>query len=346
MLRYEDITFLYLLAIIPLLVILFYLFLRWRNAAVEKIGSSQIVGKMMPMSSSFKLKLKFWIYSFSIASLILALANPQFGSKLEEVKREGIDIMIAIDLSNSMLAQDLPPNRLERAKQSISRMIDRLEGDRIGLVVFAGDAYVQLPITTDYSAAKLFLSTINTEIVPTQGTAIGKAIDLCIKSFDFKNGQSKSIIVITDGENHEDDAIEKAKEANKKGVIIHTIGMGSEEGGPIPLKNNRGQIKSYQKDNNGETVITKLNETMLKQIAASGNGSYIRANSTKSGLDALFNEINKMEKNKIDSKVFTDYKDRFQWLLGFSILLLLIEVILLERKNKWSNKIQLFEDEK
>ena len=336
MLRYEDITFLYLLVIIPLLVILFYLFLRWRKAAVEKIGSSQIVGKMMPMSSNFKLKLKFWIYSFSIASLILALANPQFGSKLEEVKREGIDIMIAIDLSNSMLAQDLPPNRLERAKQSISRMIDRL----------AGDAYVQLPITTDYSAAKLFLSTINTEIVPTQGTAIGKAIDLCIKSFDFKNGQSKSIIVITDGENHEDDAIEKAKEANKKGVIIHTIGMGSEEGGPIPLKNNRGQIKSYQKDNNGETVITKLNETMLKQIAASGNGSYIRANSTKSGLDALFNEINKMEKNKIDSKVFTDYKDRFQWLLGFSILLLLIEVILLERKNKWSNKIQLFEDEK
>lgn len=345
MLRYEDITFLYLLALIPVLIIFFYLFLRWRNNAVKRLGSSQIIEKMMPMSSTFKLKLKFWIYAIATISLILALANPQFGSKLEEVKREGIDIMIAIDLSNSMLAEDLPPNRLERAKQSISRMIDRLEGDRIGLVVFAGDAYVQLPITTDYSAAKLFLSTINTEIVPTQGTAIGKAIDLCINSFDFENGQSKSIIIITDGENHEDDAIKKAKDATKKGVIVHTIGMGSEQGGPIPLKNNRGQIKSYQKDKQGETVITKLNESMLKQIATSGNGSYIRANSTRSGLDALFNEINKMEKNKIDSKVFTDYKDRFQWLLGFSIILLVIEILFLERKNKWSNKIQLFEDE-
>lgn len=345
MLKYENITFLYLLALIPLLIIFFYLFLRWRNNAIKRLGSSQIVEKMMPMFSNFKLKLKFWIYAIATISLILALANPQFGSKLEEVKREGIDIMIAIDLSNSMLAEDLPPNRLERAKQSISRMIDRLEGDRIGLVVFAGDAYVQLPITTDYSAAKLFLSTINTEIVPTQGTAIGKAIDLCINSFDFENGQSKSIIIITDGENHEDDAIKKAKDANKKGVVVHTIGMGSEQGGPIPLKNNRGQIKSYQKDKQGETVITKLNESMLKQIATSGNGSYIRANSTRSGLDALFNEINKMEKNKIDSKVFTDYKDRFQWLLGFSIILLVIEMLLLERKNKWSNKIQLFEDE-
>ena len=345
MFRYEDITFLYLLAFIPLLIIFFYLFVRWRKKTIDKLGVFQTVAKMMPMSSLFKVKLKFWIYILALTSLILALANPQFGSKLEEVKREGIDIMIAIDLSNSMLAEDLPPNRIERAKQSISRMIDRLEGDRIGLVVFAGDAYVQLPITTDYSAAKLFLSTINTEIISTQGTAIGKAIDLCINSFDFKNGQSKSIIIITDGENHEDDAKEKAKEASKKGVVVHTIGMGSEEGGPIPLKNRRGQIQSYQKDKNGETVITKLNEEMLKQIASSGKGSYIRANSTKSGLDALFNEINKMEKNKIDSKVFTDYKDRFQWLLGLSIILLILEILLLERKNKWSNKIQLFDDE-
>jgi Ca-activated chloride channel family protein len=345
MLRYEDITFLYLLAFIPLLVIFFYLFVRWRKNAINKLGSLQIVTKMMPMSSLFKIKLKFWIYTLATISLILALANPQFGSKLEEVKREGIDIMIAIDLSNSMLAEDLPPNRIERAKQSISRMIDRLEGDRIGLVVFAGDAYVQLPITTDYSAAKLFLSTINTDLIPTQGTAIGKAIDLCNHSFDFENGQSKSIIIITDGENHEDDAIEKAKDASKKGVVIHTIGMGSEEGGPIPIKNRRGQIQSYQKDKKGETVLTKLNEEMLKQIASSGKGSYIRASSTKSGLDALFYEINKMEKNKIDSKVFTDYKDRFQWLLGLSIILLILETLLLERKNKWSNKIQLFEDE-
>jgi Ca-activated chloride channel family protein len=324
------------------LIFIFYLYLRWRKKSIEKIGSFQIVEKMMPMYSILKLKLKFWMFIIAIISLIIGLANPQFGSKLEEVKREGIDIMIAIDLSNSMLAEDLPPNRLQRAKQSISRMIDRLQGDRIGIVVFAGHAYVQLPITTDYSAAKLFLSTINTDIIPTQGTAIGKAINLCMSSFDFENGQSKSIIVITDGENHEDNAIDEAKEAYKKGVIVHTIGMGSEQGGPIPT-NNRGQ---YLKDKNNQTVITKLNESMLKQIASSGNGSYIRANSTSSGLDALFNEINKMEKNKIDSKVFTDYKDRFQWLLGLAIFILTLEIILLERKNKWSNKIQLFEDEK
>jgi len=342
MLRYEDITFLYLLVCIPVLIFIFYLYLRWRKKSIEKIGSFQIVEKMMPMYSILKLKLKFWMFIIAIISLIIGLANPQFGSKLEEVKREGIDIMIAIDLSNSMLAEDLPPNRLQRAKQSISRMIDRLQGDRIGIVVFAGHAYVQLPITTDYSAAKLFLSTINTDIIPTQGTAIGKAINLCMSSYDFENGQSKSIIVITDGENHEDNAIDEAKEAYKKGVIVHTIGMGSEQGGPIPT-NNRGQ---YLKDKNNQTVITKLNESMLKQIASSGNGSYIRANSTSSGLDALFNEINKMEKNKIDSKVFTDYKDRFQWLLGLAIFILTLEIILLERKNKWSNKIQLFEDEK
>lgn len=345
MIRYENILFLNLLVFIPLLVILFYIFLRWRKKSIQQFGASQLIKKMMPMTSIFKTKLKFWIYILIIISLIFGLANPQFGSKLEEVKREGIDLMIAIDLSNSMLAEDLQPNRLKRAKQSISKLIDRLQGDRIGLVVFAGEAYVQLPITTDYSAAKLFLSTINTDIVPTQGTAIGKAINLCLNSFDFENGQSKSIIVITDGENHEDDAKKMAQKANEKGVVVHTIGMGSEKGGPIPIKTKSGKIKSYQKDKNGNTVITSLNEEMLKEIAKAGNGSYIRANSTKSGLDALFNQINQMEKNKIDSKVFTDYKDRFQWLLAIALFLFLLDFFLIERKNKWSNKIQLFNDE-
>jgi len=231
-----------------------------------------------------------------------------------------------------------------RAKQSISRLIDRLDGDRIGLVVFAGDAYVQLPITTDYSAAKLFLSTINTDIIPTQGTAIGKAIELSINSFDVSNDQNKAIIIITDGENHEDDAIQKAKDAEDMGIFVHTIGMGSAEGGPIPIKNRYGSITSYQKDNSDNTVITKLNEEMLKEIAASGGGSYIRANSTQSSLNALFKEINKMEKKEIGSKVFTDYKDRFQWFLGIAIVLLLIESLLRNTKNKWSNKINLFEE--
>ena len=264
---------------------------------------------------------------------------------MEEVKREGVDLMIAIDLSNSMLAEDLQPNRLMRAKQSISKLIDRLDGDRIGLIVFAGDAYVQLPITTDYSAAKLFLSTINTSIVPTQGTAIGKAIELSIKSFDLENDQNKAIIVITDGENHEDDAIEKAKEAQELGIFVHTIGMGSTEGGPIPIKNRYGSITSYQKDRDGNTIITNLNEGMLKQIAQSGGGSYIRANSTQSGLNALFKEINKMEKKEIGAKVFTDYKDRFQWFIGLAIILLIMETLMKGRKNKWSSKINLFEED-
>ena len=212
-------------------------------------------------------------------------------------------------------------------------------------MVFAGDAYVQLPITTDYSAAKLFLSTINTNIISNQGTAIGKAIELSLNSFDFENAQSKAIIIITDGENHEDDAIEMADAASEKGVFVHTIGMGSVEGGPIPIKNRYGQLKGYRKDKQGNTVITKLNEGMLQEIAQAGGGSYIRANSTQSGLNALFEEINKMEKKEIGSKVFTDYKDRFQIFICLAIALLLLDLLILERKNKWSAKINLFEDE-
>lgn len=344
MLRYENSEWLLLMIIVPIIIVLFVLAMRWRKKAIDKFGESRMVFKLMPMASFTKLRLKFILFCISLIFIIIGLANPQIGSKMEEVKREGVDLMIAIDLSNSMLAEDLQPNRLMRAKQSISRLIDRLDGDRIGLVVFAGDAYVQLPITTDYSAAKLFLSTINTNIIPTQGTAIGKAIELSIKSFDVSNDQNKAIIIITDGENHEDDAIEKAKEAEDLGIFVHTIGMGSAEGGPIPIKNRYGSITSYQKDNSGNAVITKLNEDMLKEIAASGGGSYIRANSTQSSLDALFKEINKMEKKEIGSKVFTDYKDRFQWFLGIAIVLLFIDSLLRNTKNKWSNKINLFEE--
>ena len=303
MFRYENSEWLFLLVLIPIIILGFILSVRWRKKAIGVFGQLKLVYKLMPMASEFKLRFKFILFAIAISSLILGIANPQIGSKMEEVKREGVDLMIAIDLSNSMLAEDLQPNRLMRAKQSISKLIDRLDGDRIGLIVFAGDAYVQLPITTDYSAAKLFLSTINTSIIPTQGTAIGKAIELSIKSFDLNNDQNKAIIVITDGENHEDNAIEKAKEAQELGIFVHTIGMGSVEGGPIPIKNRYGTITSYQKDREGNTIITTLNEEMLKQIAQSGGGSYIRANSTQSGLNALFKEINKMEKKEIGSKV-------------------------------------------
>jgi Ca-activated chloride channel family protein len=345
MLRYENSEWLFLLVLIPIIILVFIFSIRWRKKAIGVFGQLKLVYKLMPMASELKLRTKFILFSIAITALIIGIANPQIGSKMEEVKREGVDLMIAIDLSNSMLAEDLQPNRLMRAKQSISKLIDRLDGDRIGLIVFAGDAFVQLPITTDYSAAKLFLSTINTSIVPTQGTAIGKAIGLSIKSFDLKNDQSKAIIVITDGENHEDDAIKKAEEAEELGIFVHTIGMGSAEGGPIPIKNRYGSVTSYQKDKEGNTIITVLNEEMLKQIAQAGGGSYIRANSTQSGLNALFKEINKMEKKEIGSKVFTDYKDRFQWFIGLTIILLIIEIMIKGRKNKWSSKINLFEED-
>lgn len=345
MLKYEHIELLYLLAIIPVLVSLFILAMRWRKKALNNFGEYRLVKKLIPMASTYKVRLKFGLFLLAITAIIIGLANPQIGSKMEEVKREGVDLMIAVDLSNSMLSEDLQPSRLQRAKQAISRLIDRLQGDRIGLVVFAGDAYVQLPITTDYSAAKLFLSTINTNIISNQGTAIGKAIGISLNSFDFENTQNKAIVVITDGENHEDDAIEMADAAAEKGVFVHTIGMGSVEGGPIPIKNRYGQLKGYRKDKQGNTIISKLNEEMLQEIAQAGGGSYIRANSTQSGLNALFEEINKMEKKEIGSKIFTDYKDRFQIFIGLAILLLLLDLFIIERKNKWSSKINLFEDE-
>ena len=345
MLRYEHSEGLYLLLIIPVIVLVFIIYSRWQKKAIRTFGHNELVQKLMPMASVAKQRLKFVLICLALLFLIIGIVNPQIGSKMEEVKREGVDLMIAIDLSNSMLAEDLQPNRLMRAKQSISNLIDRLSGDRIGLIVFAGDAYVQLPITTDYSAAKLFLSTINTNIIPTQGTAIGKAIELAVSSFESENNdQNKAIIIITDGENHEDNAIEKAKEAQQSGIYVHTIGMGSVDGGPIPKKNKYGSITNYRKDQQGNTIITKLNEQMLKDIAQSGGGAYIRANSTQSSLNTLFNEINKMEKKEIGSKVFTDYKDQFQWFIAISIFLLILDVVISNTKRKWRRNINLFQD--
>ena len=345
MLRYENIELLYLLGLIPIFVLIFYFLLKWKKNAIKKFGNTTLIKKLTPLSSIFRLKVKFCIFILALTFIIIGLSNPQVGSKMEEVKRKGVDLVIAIDLSNSMLSEDLQPNRLQRAKQAISRLIDRLEGDRIGLVVFAGDAYLQLPITTDYSAAKLFLSTINTNIISNQGTAIGKAIDLSLNSFDLENTQNKAIIIITDGENHEDNAVEIAKNSKQKGVFIHTVGMGSKEGGPIPIKNNSGNLKGYQKDKKGNTVITKLNEEMLEEIAKAGGGSYIRANNTTSGLNALFNEINKMEKKEIGSKIFTDYKDRFQIFIGIAIFLLILDLFMMNKKNQFFKNINLIKNE-
>ena len=342
MLRYDNIEYLYLLILIPIIIAAILLYSKWQKKSIKQFGDTLLVSELMHSHSTLRKKIKNLVMVLSIILLIIGMSNPQIGTKMEEVKREGVDLMIAIDLSYSMMAEDIKPNRLERAKQAISRLIDKLEGDRIGLVVFAGEAYIQLPITTDYSAAKLFLSTVNTSIIPTQGTKIGNAIDLCVKSFDNENAQSKAIIIITDGETHDEEAIESAKKAQEQGIYIHTLGMGLSKGGPIPIYNKYGNTTEYRKDREGNTIITKLNEQLLQQIAQEGMGTYVRANNSKSGLSLLFNEINKMEKKEIGTMVFTDYKDRFQIFLAISLILLLFDLLLLQRKTKWNSKINLY----
>ncbi|MFH1319465.1 MAG: VWA domain-containing protein [Bacteroidota bacterium] len=348
MFRFANIDYLYAFALIPVLIIIFWIMLYWKKRALRAFGDISIINQLMPFVSKNRPVLKFIVLLFALAFMILGIANPQIGSKMEEVKREGVDLMIALDVSNSMMAEDIKPSRLERAKQAISKLIDKLHNDRIGLVVFGGEAFIQLPITTDYSAAKMFLSTISTDIVPTQGTAIGEAIDLSIRSFSNNennpekgNIKNKAIIIITDGENHEDDAVKASQGAAEKGIVVHTIGMGLVKGAPIPIFN-RGKQIGFRKDKEGNTIITKLDEIKLQQIASAGNGTYIMANNIQTGLSVLFTEINKMEKVKFGSKIYTDYEDRFQYFIAVALLLLILELFISERKNKWLSKINLF----
>jgi Ca-activated chloride channel family protein len=296
----------------------------------------------MPEASFSRPVIKYIIQILVLSALIIGIARPQFGSKLREVKREGVEIIIALDVSNSMMAEDIQPNRLERAKQAIAKLVDQMVNDKIGLIVFAGNAYIQMPITTDYVSAKMFLSTISPEIVPVQGTAIGSAIELGTKSFTPMAESSKALIVITDGENHEDDAVQAAQLAAEKGIKVHTIGIGLPEGAPIPVTNPSGQ-KTYLKDRDGNIVVSKLNERMLQQIAAAGNGVYIRSTDTRLGLNTVFDEINKMEKQEMDVRIYSDYDERFQYAFGLALILLLADLFILERKNRWLSKIKLFE---
>ncbi len=344
MLRYEHIEYLNFLFGIPVIIIAMLLYSKWKATSLALFGDSRLIKELMHSFSKRRTQIKNILTILIFILLIIGITNPQVGTKMEEVKREGVDLMIAIDLSNSMMAEDIKPNRLERAKLAISRLIDKLEGDRIGLIVFAGEAYVQLPITTDYSAAKLFLSTVSTNIVPTQGTEIAKAIDLSIQSFDMKNAQNKAIIIITDGESHDEKAIESSAQANELGIFVHTLGMGLSKGGPIPIYNKYGNRTDYRQDRDGNTIVSKLNEQLLQQIASAGKGTYVRANNSKAGLSSLFAEINKMEKKEIGTMVFTEYKDRFQLFIGLALLLLITDLMLLARKNKWSNRINFYKD--
>jgi Ca-activated chloride channel family protein len=342
MLRFENIEFLWGLAGIPVFVLLFFRITRWKKKAVAALGDKKVVMMMIPQVSFSRPWLKFILFIVAYAFLIVGIADPQIGSKMEDEKRKGADLMILLDVSNSMLSQDMAPNRLENAKRAIAQLIDNLHNDRIGIIVFAGEAYVQLPVTTDYSAAKLFLNTINTNMVPTQGTAIGSAIDMGMRSFDFKDGTGKAMIIITDAENHEDDAVAAAKNAAEKDVMVNVIGMGSAEGAPVPLYVDGKQV-GFHTDSAGHTVISKLNEDMGKEIAAAGNGAYVRATNANSGLNIVMDQINKVQRKTYDSKTFKDFEDRFQFFLGCAFILLIVEFFISNRKSLRLSGLKLFE---
>ena len=312
---------------------------------MASFGEERVIQQLFPDVSKSKRGWKFILYLLAFTLLIIGLINPQIGTKLEEVKRKGADLMICLDVSNSMKAEDLQPNRLEKSKQALSKLIEKLEGDRIGIIVFGGEAYVQLPITTDYSAAKLFLESISTDLIPTQGTDIGKAIDLAITSFGKDEGKNKAIVVITDGENHDQNAILSAEAAVEKGITIHTIGMGSAEGSPIPVYRDNVR-EGFRKDKEGNTIVTKLNEQMLQELASSGNGVYVRASNSDAGLNTILSAIDKLEKKQFESKMYSDYEDRFQWFIAGAFIILLIETLLTERKSKLYQRLNLFGNEK
>lgn len=339
MFRFEHPEYLYLWLIIPLIWIIQILVMRHRNKKMSASIDASLMPALAPMKTGAKAWTKLSIYSLALAALIAGIANPQSGSKMEEVKRKGIDIMIALDISNSMLAEDLYPNRIDRAKRSIQELLTYLKSDRIGIVVFAGEAFVQLPITTDYSAAKLFLNSISTDLITTQGTDIGNAIDLCVKSFDPESPTSKAIILISDGENHEEstsEAVDRA--AQEMGVVVHTIGMGSVEGAPIPIYRG-GQRTGFRQNKEGNTVVTKLNESMLRSLAEQTGGIFIRSSNAQSGMAYVFEEIEQMEKVEVGTKVYTDFEDQFAYLLLPALILLIIELIIPNTKSLWWEKL-------
>lgn len=345
MLRFAHTEFLWGLAFVPLLIILFLMVRRWKRKALAAFGDKEVIRRIIPEVSFSRPILKFIFFITAYALLIIGLAGPQIGTKTEDTKTSGADLMILLDVSNSMLSKDFAPNRLENAKLAIDQLISNLKDNRIGIIVFAGEAYVQLPSTTDYSAAKLFLNTINTNIVPVQGTAIGAAIDMGMKSFDFNNGASKAMILMTDGENHEDDAVKAAENAHDKNVSIHVIGFGSPQGSPIPIYENGKQV-GFHTDSAGHTVISKLNEDMCKEIAKAGNGIYIRATNANSGMGIVMDQVNKMKQKTYSSKQFKDFEERFQFFLAVAFILLVAEFFISGRKSQRLSRLKLFEVKK
>jgi tetratricopeptide (TPR) repeat protein len=342
MFKFEHNEYFYAFALIPVMLILAALYFVSRRRRLKRLGDAELIDQLIPYASRRKRVIKVILFLLGFSSLILALCNLQTGSKLTEVKREGADIVVCLDVSNSMLAQDLSPNRLTRAKYALEKMINSLEGDRLGLIIFAGEAYVQLPITTDYNAAKMFLESIGPGMVPVQGTNIEAAIKKASESFSNDEGKNRAVILITDGENHDSQAIQAAEDIGKKGIMISTIGIGSENGVPIPLIEN-GVVKGYRKDKEGQTVVTKLNSDLLKTIASKGQGVYVQASQADLGLDAVMDKIEELDKAQLESKMYTDYEDQFQWFIALALIFFFIEFMLTERISVWFKRLNWFE---
>ena len=341
MFRFEEPTYLYLLLLLPFLAA-FYLYSNYRRRkAIRKFGDPVLMAQLMPDVSKYRPDVKFWLVFAAIGLFAVLLARPQFGSKLETVKRQGVEVMIALDISNSILAQDVQPSRLEKAKRLVAQLVDKMENDKVGMIVFAGDAFTQLPITSDYISAKMFLESINPSLISKQGTAIGAAINLATRSFTPQEGVGRAVIVITDGENHEGGAVEAAKAAAEKGIQVSVLGVGMPDGAPIPVEG----TNDFRRDRDGNVVVTRLNEQMCQEIAQAGDGIYVRVDNSNAAQKVIAQEINKMAKADVETQVYTEFNEQFQAVAWIILLLLLAEMLILERKNPLFRNIHLFKKE-
>ena len=328
MINFAQAQYLVLIFLIPFFFILLALVLKLRRRRIRRFGDEELVRQLMPSYSVSRIWVKLTLFSIGFFFFVIGLSRPQIGAKLKEHETKGAEIMIALDVSNSMLAEDYSPNRLERAKLAISRLVDKLRDDRIGLIVFAGNSFVQLPITTDYVSAKMFLNTISTGSVPIQGTAIGEAINTAIRSFSAQSEKSRAIIIITDGENHEDDPVAAAAQAAEMGVRVFTIGVGSPEGKPIPMDG------GLLKDRDGNIVVTRLDESVLQEVAKAGNGLYVRAGNSEFGLNPIIDDIRRMEDERYSSIVFEEFDEQFMYFMAIALLFFVLEMLVGDRRSK------------
>lgn len=341
MFRFGEPIYLYFLLIIPFLVV-FYIYTNYRRRKkLRQYGDPELMAHLMPNVSKYRPDVKFWLVTAALVMVIFMLARPQFGSKMETVKRQGVETVVALDISNSMLAQDVTPSRLEKSKKLVSRLVETFNNDKVAMIVFAGEAFTQLPITSDYISAKMFLETISPSLITTQGTDIRGAIDLAMKSFTPNEGVGRAIVLITDGENREGGAVEAAQQAAEKGVRVFVLGVGSPDGSPIPVEG----TNDFRRDKDGNVVVTKLNEQMCQEIAKAGNGMYVRVDNTNNAERALNAEINKLAKADVETQVYTEFDEQFDVLAWLALILLAADVMLLNRKNPLFKNVKLFKQD-